>query len=475
MNVRICVKYHIVPFGCQMNRSDAERVRTVLESMGFVEAADENDPQIAIKGIIACSVRQKAIDRVYGRILKWNKAKAEKPLITFVSGCVLPADKKKFLKLFDLVFPMDTLPELPQMIRDYGVAIPMNRKTPEGVDLQKEQLKTGGAAALALDSKNRIEEFWKLSPHYASDWEAYVPIQNGCDKFCTYCAVPYTRGREVSRPSQDILAEVHSLVEKGYKSITLLGQNVNSYGLDKKGEEKSFPQLMKAIGELGMESGKEFWVFFTSPHPRDITNELLEVMAAYPVLANWVHFPLQSGDDEVLERMNRRHSMERYREVMGDIRRILPGVSVFTDIIVGFSGETEEQFNHTVDAMREFCYDMAFIAQYSPRPGAKSADWPDDVPKAEKERRFHLLGDELTQAAAPRNLQRVGTIERVLVTGKDRKDGYYSGYTQGRIPVRVSAQGAQLGEFCDVEVVSARPLSIEGVPVHSGGREDGNA
>lgn len=458
------MRYYIMPFGCQMNRSDSERIQTVLNGMGYSESDDENHPDVVIKGIVACSVRQKAIDRVYGRIRNWNASKSEKPVLTFISGCMLPADREKFLTMFDLVFPIDQLPDLPDMILQYGVPSPGSLQASSSVPSEV----TFGAPETGKpgreEARERIENFWKLKPSYSSQIEAYVPIQNGCDKFCTYCAVPYTRGREVSRPSVDILQEIRRLVKEDCKSITLLGQNVNSYGLDKKGEELSFPDLMREVGEIGQESGKEFWTYFTSPHPRDINAELLEVMAAYPVLAKWIHLPLQSGDDEVLKNMNRNHSMDRYRSVVGDIRRILPSAALFTDIIVGFNGETVEQFEHTADAMREFEYDMAYIAKYSPRPGAKSAEWNDDVSHEEKDRRFHRLGELLQEIASPINRRRLGKLERVLLTGKDRK-GFLSGYTQGRIPVRLtgtSDKGVKIGNFVDAEIISTRPLSLEG-------------
>lgn len=471
------MKYYILPFGCQMNRSDSERVRTVLNGMGYVESDDENDPEVTIRGIIACSVRQKAIDRVYGRIRNWNAVKSERSTLTFISGCVLPADREKFLKMFDLVFPIDQLPELPDMILHYGVPTPGAFEVPRvetGMVSSDQPPEVGqaiipfeiGAPALGKpgreEARKRIESFWKVKPSYTSPVEAYVPIQNGCDKFCTFCAVPYTRGREVSRPSAEILAEVRFLVNNGCKSVMLLGQNVNSYGLDKKGEELSFPELMRAVGEIGRETEIEFRTYFTSPHPRDITRNLLEVMSEYEVLANWIHLPLQSGDDKVLLKMNRNHSMDRYRSVVNDIRRILPEAALFTDIIVGFSGESEEQFEHTADVMREFKYDMAYIARYSPRPGAASARWDDDVSREEKERRFRKLSTILLEITTPLNRRRVGTVERVLVTGEDRKVGFLSGYTEGRIPVRLAAEGVGIGDFVEVEIISARPLSIEG-------------
>ncbi len=443
-----------------MNRSDSERISGVLEDMGYTPSDDENDPDVVIKGIVACSVRQKAIDRVYGRIRNWNRSKSVRPAISFVTGCILEADRDKFLKLFDLVFPVTQLTELPDMIRQYGVPVPSGKSgdldgTLDGADA------LDGEEVLSPELK-RMLPFWNLTPLYSSEAEAFVPIQNGCNKFCSFCAVPYTRGREVSRPSSDILKEVEALVEGGCKAITLLGQNVNSYGLDRPDSELSFPGLMRKVGELGKRSGREFLVYFTSPHPRDITVELLEVMAEYPVLAKWVHLPLQSGDDAVLKRMNRRHSMERYRKVVADFRRILPDAALFTDIIVGFSGETELQFQSTLEAMREFRYDMAYIARYSPRPGAASSRWEDDVPPAEKERRFRILSEVLQQEAEPHNRSKVGKVFRVLLTAPARRKGWLSGYTEGRIPVYVQADPSYLGQFVNVKITSARPLSVEG-------------
>ena len=511
------MKYHIIPFGCQMNRSDTERIRTVLDSMGYVETPRDDESGTVIKGIVSCSVRQKAIDRVYGKIRKWNAAKTAAPLITFVSGCVLPADREKFLKLFDLVFPIEELHALPDMIRHYGVPTPeslspsialepppdppaesaahpapfqaLTHQSPASPEtcggpqvtppIPRQPVRQPAPAEPniltgLLEAKNlhdpakrgeahrRIEAFWQVKPRYTSKVEAYIPIQNGCDKFCTFCAVPYTRGREVSRPSGAILDEVRALIQNGCRSITLLGQNVNSYGLDRPNQEISFPELMRRIGGIGRETGADFLTYFTSPHPRDITTELLEVIAEHPVLAKWIHLPLQSGDDKVLLRMNRNHTMARYRSVVSRIRRILPDAALFTDIIVGFTGETETQFQATAAAMREFRYDMAYIAQYSPRPGARSARWADDVPRHEKQRRFQILSDLLLEVAAPANQARIGRIIRVLVTSEGRKPGFLTAHTEGRIPVRIQADPGLIGEFVDIQVTGARPLSIEG-------------
>ncbi len=426
-----------------MNLSDSERVISVLDEAGY-EWTD-NEDEAGLIGIIACSVRQKAIDKVYSRIYKWNKWKNNKNLITFISGCILPDDHEKFLKLFDITFQMKDLPKLPEMISRYGITTPTHLKV--GIDPHNEH----------------IEEFWNVKPNYQSEFEAFIPIQNGCDKFCTYCAVPYTRGREVSRPSKDILAEVAVLVAQGYKSITLLGQNVNSYGLDKKGEELTFPQLLREIGELGNRLKKEFWLYFTSPHPRDMTDEVIEVIAEYPVLGKQIHLPIQSGDDEVLKRMNRKYGIERYRHIVETIRRILPQATLFTDVIVGFTGETEEQFENTRKAFDEFKFNMSYTAIYSPRPGAKSHRWVDDVPHDEKKRRLHVLTEDLRKHNLPYNQSLIGKTMKVLVRGTDRKDGFLSAHNEGKLIVRFASDNTDLiGEFVNVKIISASDFSLEG-------------
>ena len=422
-----------------MNLSDTERVRTVLQQMGY-EPTD-NEEEANILGIVACSVRQKGIDKVYGRIEKWNAMKNRKSVITFVSGCILPADRVRFLKLFDLVFTMNELPQLPEMIRQYGVVTPMKEVNPSA----------------------NMEPFWDINPLRASSFEAYIPIQNGCNNFCTYCAVPYTRGREVSRPSEEILNEVKELVEKDYKSITLLGQNVNSYGLDKKGKEINFAELLRHIGEYGKASGKEFWVYYTAPHPRDMEDEIIEVMAQYDCLAKQIHIPIQSGDDVMLQRMNRHHNLERYRHIIQTIREKLPTATIFTDIIVGFTHESEEEFENTRKAMEEFKYNMAYIAQYSVREGAVASKWEDDVPKEVKRQRYHRLTEELMKHSLVYNQALVGTTVKMLVEDFDRKNGYMTGHTEGKIVIRFASQDESLiGQIVEVKVTSASALSIEG-------------
>lgn len=429
-----------------MNQSDSERIRSVIEGMGY--EMTENEDEASLIGVVACSVRQKAIDKVYSKIRKWNDWKNTKPLITFVSGCILPADEEKFLKLFDLVFRMNELPDLPDMLHQCGISTEFSAQHPLN-DLHREDERT---------------DFWQVDPTYSSDFDAFVPIQNGCDKFCSYCAVPYTRGREVSRASADILAEVQRLVDKGVKAITLLGQNVNSYGLDKEGEEISFAELLRKIGELGNASGKEFWVYFTSPHPRDMTRDVIEAIADYDCLAKQIHLPVQSGDEKLLRRMNRNHSIEAYMDIVRDIRELLPTATIFTDIIVGFSGETDEQLENSAQLMEEVGFNMAYIAKYSPRVGARSARWEDDITPQQKSERLARLSDILKKKSRIHNESMVGKSYKVLVERVDpRQEGALQARTEGKLPVRITDASSDLvGTFQQVEITSASDLSLTG-------------
>ena len=459
------MKYFLLPLGCQMNQSDTERVKTILQGMGFMPT--ENEDEATILGIIACSVRQKGIDKVYSRIMKWNEMKDRKNCITFVSGCILPADRERFLKLFDLVFTMNDLPDLPDMIRQYGIVIPTSQQLTANnqqpiINIQRPLVPLFNKKDKINPSAN-MDRFWVIEPDHISEFEAFIPIQNGCNKFCTYCAVPYTRGREVSRKSEDILAELKELVQKDYKIITLLGQNVNSYGLDKKGEEINFAELLRRIGEYGNSVDKEFWVYFTSPHPRDMSDEVIEVISQYKCLAKQIHLPIQSGDNAMLDRMNRKHTIDDYRHIIHTIRRLLPEATIFTDIIVGFTGETEEEFENSRKAMEEFKYNMAYIAQYSVRPGAVASTWADDVPKSVKKKRYHILTDELMKHSLVYNQGLVGKTLKVIVNGTDRNKAYLTGYTEGKIVIRFKSNDKSLiGKIVKVEVTSATPLSIEG-------------
>jgi len=466
------MKYHLIVLGCQMNISDSERVRSVVEQMGFTHTDKEEDAQLL--GILSCSVRQKPIEKVYARIHKWNRLKSKKNVLTFVSGCVLPDDREKFLKLFDFVFPMSELNDFPKMMKEYGVASALSLHSPnEQISIQDyfENKPVTSFKPLKLAVKNNksvlptnkdIFQLWNVKPNYQSEFEAYVPIQNGCDKFCSYCAVPFTRGREVSRPSGEIIQEIIQLMQNGYKSITLLGQNVNSYGLEREGEI-SFAQLLEEIGKAGEKLNNSTWVYFTSPHPRDMSRDVIEAIAKYKTLAKQIHLPLQSGDDMVLVKMNRKHNVDRYRESIKHIQELLPQATLFTDIIVGFTGETEEQFQNTMDSFDEFKYNMAYIAMYSPRPGAQSFRWDDDIPKEIKKDRLQRLTDKLEDISLLYNQTLIGKEMKVLVRGTEKKTGYLSGHTEGKIVTRVISKDKNLiGTIVTVNITEASGFSISG-------------
>ena len=456
-----------------MNISDSERVRSVIEQMGFTHTDKEEEAHLL--GILSCSVRQKPIDKVYSRIHKWNKLKSKKNLLTFVSGCVLPDDSEKFLKLFDFVFPMSELNDFPKMLKEYGVASPLSLQT-DDPELQQdnyfEQKPTQSSfkpVKIAVKSNKSvlptnkdIFELWHVKPNYQSEFEAYVPIQNGCDKFCSYCAVPYTRGREVSRPSGEIIEEIVRLMKRGYKSITLLGQNVNSYGLDRE-DEISFAQLLDSIGIEGEKLNNPTWVYFTSPHPRDMSRDVIEAIAKYTTLAKQIHLPLQSGSDAVLVKMNRKHNVDTYRESIKYIEELIPQATLFTDIIVGFTGETDEQFQSTIDSFDEFKFNMAYIAMYSPRPGAQSFRWEDDIAKETKKERLRLLSDKLESISMPYNNNLIGDEMTILVRNTERKTGYLSGHNEGKIVTRILSKDKNLiGTFVKVKITDAAGFSITG-------------
>jgi len=417
-----------------MNLSDGERLKSVLNHIGMTEAEREEDADIL--GMVACSVRQKAIDKVHTRIHLWKQWKRERSVLTFLTGCILPKDRKRFVKDFDIVFDIKDAAALPELISGHGEVTPVTLNT---------------------------RDLWQVDPAYVSRFEASIPIQNGCNNFCTYCAVPYTRGREESRPSADIEKEFADLAERGYKSITLLGQNVNSYGSEKKGQEIGFPELMDRLAAKADSLEESPWIYFTAPHPKDMTDELIHVMSRHRSAAKQIHLPIQSGDDEILRRMNRRYKVDHYRGIVKKIRTALPDATLFTDIIVGFPGETEEQFENTARMMEEFRFNMAFIAMYSPRPGAKSTDWGDDISQDVKKERFRRLSEIMQSTAVAWNETLMGRELTVLVNGRSRKGDQYSGRTEGMINIQFTSPREDLiGRFMKVKVTGLHGISLAG-------------
>src|SRR3989338_4231221 len=311
--------YYVWPLGCQTNKSDGERVAAVLEKLGYDRVDDEQTANVI--AVVACAIRQSAVDRIYGKFRHWETRQQSGELTTLLTGCVLPHDKQKLTPKFDLVFDIEEVPKLPQLLAQTNLEETVN---------QRDQM-----------------AYFDIQPIHNSTFRAWVPIMKGCDKFCTYCAVPYTRGRERSRPSADIIREIEGLIVRGYKDIHLLGQNVNSY--------PGFADLLAAVASLP----GDFWVRFHAPHPKDFTADVIRVMAQYPKLCKQINLPAQSGSSKVLRRMNRPYTSEQYLKLTDDIKAGIPNVSLSTDIIVGFCGETAAEFAESKSLMEYVGYDMA--------------------------------------------------------------------------------------------------------------------
>lgn len=423
--------YYIWPLGCQTNKSDGERVAAVLEKMGYARVEEDTDASIVT--VVACAVRQSAVDRIYGKFRNWEKRQQQGNLTTLLTGCVLPHDKQRLSPKFDLVFEIEDLPKLPLLLAQTSIEI-------------------------TVDQRDKMEYF-DIQPLHKSTFRAWVPIMKGCDKFCTYCAVPYTRGRERSRPSVDIIKEVSELVAKGYKDIHLLGQNVNSYGLDKPGEEISFAQLLEQVATIE----GDFWVRFHAPHPRDFTDDVIEVIAQYPKLCKQINLPAQAGNSQILRRMNRPYTREQYMELVDRIRAGIPNVSLSTDIIVGFCGETEEQFQDSKTLM-EYCkYDMAFIAKYSVRPGTVAARrFEDTISDTDKKHREEVLTDVLRATFTENQLPYVGTVDRVLVESYSKDHWLGRNEHQVTVAFDAPADANLAGTFQQIKLLSVEPFRFVG-------------
>lgn len=446
------MKYYFWILGCAMNYSDAERMATVLESLGYTKTEVETEADLFI--VISCSVRQSAMLRIYGKVKELNEYRIQNPEFrTILTGCVLEKDQKKLKRVFDIMMTMEDLPKLPGLLSDTSLT-PSSSQTKQinykSVDLGSP-LANGARDSSLRWNDGFIGDYLSITPHYESSFRAFVPISTGCDNFCTYCAVPYTRGREKSRPMNEIVSEVKKLIKNGYKEITLVGQNVNSYGTNSKNQitNDNFISLLKKLDAIP----GSHRIYFYSNHPKDMTDELIETLAKLKHFPHYIHLPLQSGNDEIIRKMNRHYTKEQYLALVAKIRKAMPDVALTTDIIVGFPGETEEQFQDTVDVMKQSEYDMAFIAQYSPREGTVSAKLADDVPKAEKIRREKILQEIVKKTVLAHNQKLVDTTQRVLLD-EHKKDKYY-GRTEGYKVVEIKTdQALELGQFIEVKIES---------------------
>lgn len=379
------LKYQIITYGCQMNKSDSQRIAAILEKY-YKSASKINEADLVLVNM--CSVRQSAVDRVYGLGQKFKKLKSQNPrLKTVLTGCILKEDRKKFAKIFDLILNISEVPNLPKYL------------------FYKSE-----------NSLPKEKNYLKIKPKYQNNFLAYIPISNGCNNFCSYCVVPYTRGTLLCRSYKDILAEIKEALKKGAKEIWLLGQNVNDYQ-DKikmknqkpiqlkrdKTEDKTnsqrvskiinFTHLIKMVNDIP----GDFKFFFTSPHPKNFSDELISALTKCEKFGKYLNLPVQSGDDEILKKMNRNYTVKDYKRLIKKIRESIPGIKISTDIIVGFPGEIKKQFKNTLKLFKEVKFDYAYIAKYSPRPGTVAFKMKDDVPLKEKKDREKILRNILNK------------------------------------------------------------------------------
>jgi len=424
------MNYHVIVYGCQMNISDSERVSAVLGGMGYKNTPKINEADLI--AVVMCSVRQSAVDRVHGLIQKLRRLKRpegcpNKKLKTVLTGCILKKDRKIFSEKFDYVLDIKDIKKLPEALGHNGVKF-------RGREISRQN------------------NYLDIAPKYSSKFSANVPIMTGCNNFCSYCVVPYAREREVSRPAKKIIREIKNLVKTGYKEVWLLGQNVNSY----KNGKTNFPKLLEMINDIP----GDFWIRFTSSHPKDFSDRLIGAMANYKKVTPYLNLPVQSGDNSVLKSMNRRYTVESYKNKIKKLRKKIPGIAISTDIIVGFPGETKKQFENTVKLFKDIKYDMAYINKYSARAGTAAARLKDDVSIAEKKKREKILTEVLKQTALEKNKKLIG--KKTIVLFNENRGSDYFGKNHHYKTIKVKSDKNILGKLIKVKIVKAMPFVLKG-------------
>ncbi len=434
-------RYYIKTFGCQMNEYDSARMGDVLGAgAGLTPTDNPADADVLLMN--TCSVREKAEEKVYSLLGEWRDLKKQKPqLLIGVGGCVASQEGDAITKrapYVDLVFGPQTLHRLPAMI---------------------SELKRTGRSVVDV-SFPEIEKFDNLPPARAEGSSAFVSIMEGCSKYCTFCVVPYTRGDEVSRGFESVLEEVQQLVAQGVGEITLLGQNVNAYaGPMADGTVVDLATLIHYVAEVpGVQR-----IRFTTSHPVEFNDSLVEAYANVPKLANHLHLAVQSGSDRILGLMKRGYTALEFKEKLRRLRAVRPTIAVSTDIIVGFPGETERDFQATLKLVRDANFDQSFSFIYSQRPGTPAASLPDDVPLEVKQQRLKALQEQLNLQARAINESMVGSTQRVLVERPSKKDKQeLAGRTENNRWVNFAGPASLIGRFVDVDIVKALPQSLRG-------------
>jgi tRNA-2-methylthio-N6-dimethylallyladenosine synthase len=428
-------RYHVTTFGCQMNAHDSERIKGMLEELGLGEAPSQDDADVVVFN--TCTIREKPDTKFAAYMGEAAARKRERPdMVIAVGGCYAEAQRERLFSLYphvDVAFGPGTIPHLAEWLGAGGF----------------------GVARGAWGTADERTFAAGLPMHRERGFQAWVQISMGCNSVCSYCIVPAVRGKEVSRRPGDILAEITRLAGDGVKEVTLLGQNVNSYGRDL---QTSFAQLLRAVDAVaGIER-----IRFTSPHPKDFRREVIEAMADCAAVCEHAHLPLQSGSTRILKAMRRTYSRERYVQLATEMRGAIPDLALGTDIIVGFPGETEDDFRETLEVVEEVGFDSAFTFVYSPRQGTEAAAMPDQVPDEVKRDRIERLVDVVQRVAAERNAVRIGRVEEVLVEGRSRTDeSLLRGRTRRNTTVNFRGD-AEPGELVDVLIERATSTTLAG-------------
>ncbi|WP_338556076.1 tRNA (N6-isopentenyl adenosine(37)-C2)-methylthiotransferase MiaB [Paenibacillus sp. KS-LC4] len=440
--------YLIQTYGCQMNEHDTEVMKGMFEEMGYTATDDRTEADVVL--LNTCAIRENAEDKVFGELGHLKVLKQQKPgLLLGVCGCMSQEEsvvgrilqKHSFV---DMIFGTHNIHRLPFLLQN------------------------------AYFSKEMVVEVWSKEgdiienmPKKREGMRAWVNIMYGCDKFCTYCIVPYTRGKERSRRPEDVIAEVRELARQGFKEVTLLGQNVNAYGKDFEDIAYRFGDLMNDMSKIDIPR-----VRFTTSHPRDFDDHLIEVLAQRGNLVEHIHLPVQSGSTEVLKRMSRKYSREMYLELVGKIKAAIPDAMLTSDIIVGFPGETDEQFEDTLSLVREVGFDSAYTFLYSPREGTPAAGMEDNVPLDVKKRRLQRLNDLLKQMSLESHERMIGTTVEVLIEGESKNNAnVLAGRTRTNKLVHLEGPQEWIGQLIEAKVTEAKTWYIKAEPTETQLRE----
>ena len=446
-------KVFIETHGCQMNEYDSARMRDLLGVTHRLEPTDKPE-EADVLLLNTCSIREKAQEKVFHQLGRWRSLKEAKPeLIIGVGGCVASQEGEAIRErapFVDVVFGPQTLHRLPEMI---------NKARADG----------SGVVDVSFPE---IEKFDRLPEPKVEGPSAFVSVMEGCSKYCTFCVVPYTRGEEVSRPFDDVIAEIAHLAREGVREVNLLGQNVNAYrGKNHHGETVDLAELITFVAAIpGIDR-----IRFTTSHPIEFSDALIDVYARVPELVSHLHLPVQSGSDRILALMKRGHTALEYKSRIRRLRSIRPDISISSDFIIGFPGETEADFAATMKLIEEIGFDHSFSFIYSARPGTPAAELADDTPEAVKKQRLSILQSRITQQAMAISERMVGTVQSVLVTGISKKDpGQWAGRTENNRVVNFRYDGANpVGQFLDITITEALPNSLRGEPIADASRQAG--